>query len=210
MNYTDPLAQYMPTPQDVLPIMECVVPHLTKALRLGIGHADDLQPDPKTRDSWYWSHSARWRACGHLLSVGKKEQEGWGFTKGANSGIHLRLADIHTVRVLRSVHDTVPHPGPNRARRLVWMQGSTLPPNDGSLPPLSLLMDWCVEDDEPCIYASLPRQPWKYRGTPQVYWRVPVTGDAGKDLANLEFNPGLLPGDQMVSFKIDPAERSAV
>src|SRR6185437_10686734 len=30
---------------------------------------------------------------------------------------------------------------------------------------------------------------------------------AGKDLANLQFDPGLLPGEQMVSFKVDRAER---
>lgn len=206
MDYTDPLAKYVPTPQDVLPVMECAVPHLTKALRLGIGHADDLQPDPDERDPWYWSHSARWRACKHLLAV--ERPQGWGITKAPNSGIHLQLEDIHAVRVLRSLNDTVPHPGPNHARRMVWMQGA-LPPNDGSLPPLSLLIDWRVKDDEPYIYASLPRKPWSYRAKPLVYWRVPVTGDADKDLANLQFDPGLLPGEQMVSFKVDPAERDA-
>ncbi len=89
---------------------------------------------------------------------------------------------------------------------MVWTQG-TLPPSDGSLPSLSLLMDWRVKDDEPYVYVSLPKRPWRYGASPQVYWRVPITGDAGKDLENLQFDPGLLPGEQMVSFKVDPAER---
>jgi|HubBroStandDraft_1064217.scaffolds.fasta_scaffold07925_5 hypothetical protein len=207
MDSTPPPVEVMPTPQDVLPLAECAVPYLADALRLGIGFADDLQVNAKKRDPWFWSHSARGRACEYLLGLGKVEREGWGITKGPNTGIHLRLDDIHTARVLRSLNDTVPHPGPNHARRMVWMQG-TLPPNDGSLPSLSLLMDWRVKDDEPYIYISLPIRPWRYGATPQVYWRVPVTGDAGRDLANLQFDPGLLPGEQMVSFKVDPAERN--
>jgi hypothetical protein len=197
----------VPTPQDVLPLAECMVPHLAKALRLGIGYADDLQPDTEDRDPWYCSHSARWRARGHLLSV--PERKGWGISKkAANSGIHLNIQGIHKVRVLRSLFDTVPHPGRNHARIMTWMQG-TMPPNDGSLPALSLLADWRVIDDEPVIYVSLPKHGWSYRAKPVLYWRVPVTGDADLDLANLQFDPGLLPGDRLVSIKVDPAERVA-
>ncbi|HUC58058.1 MAG TPA: hypothetical protein VMA95_11705, partial [Streptosporangiaceae bacterium] len=97
MNSTPPSVEIMPTPQDVLPIAECVVPHLAAALRLGIGFADDLQVNARKRDPWFWSHSARWRACEHLLGLGKSEREGWGITKGPNTGIHLRLDDIHAV-----------------------------------------------------------------------------------------------------------------
>lgn len=189
--------------------MECVVPHLVAALRTAIGFADDVQPDPGARDPWFWSHCARWRACEHLHAVPKNEHHGWTFTRAPNSGIHIGLAGIHTLRVLRSLGDTVPHPGRNRTRRQVWMQSAMLPPSDGSLAPMSMLADWRVKDDEPHIYASLPKRPWRYKAQPEVYWRVPVTGDADLDLANLQFDPGLLPGEQMVSFKVDPAERDA-
>jgi len=199
----------MPTPHDVLPLAECTIPHLAKGLRLGIGFADELQPRTDDRDSWFWSHSARWRTRGHLLSVPKRE--GWGINpKAPNSGIHLRLQDIHTVRVLRSLSETVPHPGRNRARCDAWMQG-TMPPNDGTLPALSLLIDWRVRDDEPdepLIYLSLPKRPWRYGAKPELHWRVPITGDADQDLANLRFEPGMFPGDVMVTIKVDPSERN--
>jgi hypothetical protein len=185
----------------VLPVIECTVPDLTKGLRLGIGYADGQQPDLDDRDPWFWSHSARWRARRHLLGV--KETDGWAITRRVpNSGIHLCIKDIHTVRILRSLGGTVPHPGRNRARRDDWIQG-TLKPSDGGLPPLSLLMDWQVHDDEPLVYLSLPKRPWSYGSDPELHWRVPVTGDADEDLNNLRFDPGLLPGDVMV----DPAER---
>lgn len=193
----------VPGPADVLPMVECAVPSLVKALRLGIGYADEQQPDPDDRDPWFWSHGARWRARRHLLSVAAK---GWSISSGVpNSGIHLCVDKVHGLRVLRSLGDTVPHPGGNRARRDAWIQ-DTLPPRDGSLRPLSLLADWRVHDDEPLIYLSLPKRPWTYGSDPELYWRVPVTGDASQDLANLTFDPGLLPGDVMVTVKVDPAE----
>lgn len=196
----------VPAPGDVLPLVECAVPSLVKALRLGIGYADEQQPDPDDRDPWFWSHGARWRARRHLLSVAP---EGWSINPDVpNSGIHLCVDSVHDLRVLRSLGDTVPHPGPNRARRYAWIQ-DTLPPRDGSLRPLSLLADWRVRDDDPLIYLSLPKQPWKYGCDPELYWRVPVTGDASQDLANLRFDPGLLPGDVMVTVKLDPAESDA-
>jgi hypothetical protein len=192
-----------PTPKDVLPLIECTVVPLAKALRLGIGYADGLQPDPDNRDWWFWSHSARWRARGHLASAKK---EGWDLApRVPNSGIHLSVPELHTIRVLRSLADSVPHPGRNRARREAWIQ-DTLAPNDGGLPPLSLLADWQVHNDEPVVYLSLPKRPWKYGENPDLYWRVPVTGDTDEDLANLTFNPGLLPGDVVVTIKVDPAE----
>jgi hypothetical protein len=194
----------IPSPADVLPLMECTVPALMKGLRLGIGYADEQQPDLAVRDPWFWSHSARWKARCHLLGV---QSEGWTIKRNVpNSGIHLGIKNVHTVRVLRSLDGTVPHPGRNRARRDDWVQG-TLRPNDGGLPPLSLLMDWRVHDDEPLVYVSLPKRAWSYGSDPDLYWRVPVTGDADQDLANLRFDPGLLDGDVMVTIKVDPAER---
>jgi hypothetical protein len=197
----------VPTPAEVLPLAECAVPDLMRGLRLGIGFADDLQPDPDSRDWWYWSHSARWRARGHLLAV--DEQDGWGITPDVpNSGIHLRLRDLHDVRVLRSLGSTVPHPGRNRERRRAYQQSQpTLRQNDGSILALSLLMDWEVKDDDPVVHVSLPKRPWEYNCKPDLYWRVPVTGDAEGDLSKLSFDPGLLPGDVEVTIKIDPSER---
>lgn len=194
----------VPAPTDVLPEVECVVPYLAKALRLGIGYADEQQPDPDDRDLWFWSHGARWQARRHLLSV--PSRKGWGINPEVpNSGIHLRIADIHDIRVLRSLAGTVPHPGQNRARRKAWVQ-DTIPPRDGGLRPLSLLIDWQVHNDEPLVYLSLPKRPWRYGADPEVHWRIPVTGDTDKDLNNLSFDPGLLPGDVTVTIKVDPAE----
>jgi hypothetical protein len=196
----------VPGPADVLPVVECAIPPLFKALRLGIGYADEQQPDLDDRDPWFWSHSARWRARGHLRSV---VAQGWRMNPDVpNSGIHLCIDKIHDLRILRSLGDTAPHPGRNRARREAWIQ-DTLPPQDGSLRPLSLLADWRVHDDEPLIYVSLPKRPWAYGSDPELYWRVPVTGDASQDLANLRFDPGLLPGDVIVTVKVDPAESEA-
>jgi hypothetical protein len=192
------------SPTDALPLFEPAVCHLTKALRLGIGFADDLQPDPENRDQWFWSHSARWKARNHLVSIASPQ--GWGITPDVpNSAIHMRLLDIHTVRVLRALGETAPHPGQNRARRRDWFQ-PTIRPNDDSVPPLSLLVDWQVRNDEPIINLSLPKRPWQYGDPPELYWRVPVTGDTDEDLAKLTFEPGLLPGDVMVTIKVDPAE----
>jgi len=194
----------MPTPAEVLPVIECAVPDLMKALRLGIGYAEEQQPDPDGRDPWFWSHSARWKARRYLLGVEKPD--GWRIKRNVpNSGIHLSIKGIHGIRVLRSLGGMVPHPGRNRVRRKDWVQG-VLRPNDGTLPPLSLLMDWEVHEDEPRVYLSLPKNPWNYGSDPDLYWRVPVTGDADEDLARLRFDPGLLPGDVMVTIKVDPAE----
>jgi hypothetical protein len=196
----------IPTPRDVLPLIECTVSHLGKGLRLGIGFADGLQSDLDDRDPWFWSHSARWRTRGYLLSAKK---DGWGINPSVpNSGIHLWVQGLHTVRVLRSLGGTVPHPGRNHARREAWIQDA-IPPNDGGLPPLSLLADWQVHNDEPVVYFSLPKRPWKYGESPELYWRVPVTGDTDQDIENLRFDPGLLPGDVMVTIKVDPAEEGA-
>jgi hypothetical protein len=194
----------IPTPADVLPLAEETVPPLQKALSLGIALADELQSDRQTRDPWYWSHTARWVARNHLRSV---QSSAWKLLSGVpNSGIHLRIGTVHHVRVLRSLGGTVPHPGRNRARRADWIQDSLLLDEDNQLPALSLLYDWQVLHDEPSIYLSLPKRPWSYREQPELHWRVPVTGDADQDLANLSFDPGLLPGDVVVTVKIDPAD----
>lgn len=196
----------IPTPEQVLPLVECAVPSLRKALRIGGSFADEIQPDADERDGHYWSHSARWRARKHLAAVPK---DGWYLTPNVpNSGIHLRIGDLHRVRVLRSLGGTVPHPGSNRARRADWVQNALDLAGDG-LPALSLLADWQIFEDEPVIHCSLPRRPWSYTADPEVYWRVPITGDADSDLARLRFDPGLLPGDVFVTVKIDPAEASA-
>lgn len=195
---------------DVLPLIESTVPHLTKSLRLGIAYADEQQPDPSDRDPWFWSHSARFRARRHLLGV--EQSDGWTLKrKVPNSGIHLRVQGVHAVRVLRSLDSTVPHPGRNRRRRKAWNQGvqGTLMEHDDGLPPLSLLMDWQVHDEEPVIHVSLPKRPWSYRENPDLHWRVPVTGDSDQDLSKLHFDPGLIPGDVMVTIKVDPAEKDA-
>jgi hypothetical protein len=203
------LISVIPTPEEVLPLMEDCIPHLIKALSLGMGLADDLQPDPQHRDPWFWSHTARWRAKKHLIGVTAHIPDSWSIAPGvANSGIHLSIAAVHHVRVLRSLGGTAPHPGRNRARRAAWIQ-DTLRFDDGGLPALSLLADWQDSNDEPVIHLSLPKRPWTYGSPPELHWRIPVTGDTGHDLNNLRFNPDSPNDDVLVTFRVDPAEARA-
>jgi hypothetical protein len=196
----------IPTPEQVVPLLVPAIPDLRNALRRGIDFADDLQPDPTRRDPWFWSHSARWKACSILNGV---EHEGWAVTPDVpNCGIHLRLGDLHVARVLRSLAGTTPHPGSNRRRVAAWqgVQGQLPLAENGTLPPLSLVVDWHeAEDGEPAIHVGLPAGSWTYGTNPRLHWRVLVPED-GLDLSSLRFDPGPDVGDTLVTLAIDPAE----
>ncbi len=196
-----------PTPQHVLPLVEPVAAPVLRALRLGAGYADDLQPDTDGRDRWFWSHCARFRARQVLAAADKA---GWVLVDDVpNSGIHLRVRDLHRVRVLRSLEGTTPHPGRNKARLDYYHQEALLLANDNSLPPLSLIMDWRMVEDEPSIHIGLPKGRWDYGSAAKLYWRVPVTGDPNEDLKNARFDPGVSPGDVTVTLLVDESEEGA-
>lgn len=198
----------VPTPEQVVPLLLPALADLREALQAGIDHADDLQPEQASRDPWYWSHSARWKACGTLRSA---TSDGWTLLPEVpNCGIHLRLDDLHVVRVLRSLGGTTPHPGSNRRRAQAWtgvqvLQGQFLLASAGSLPPLSLVVDWQEVDGEPELHVGLPAGPWRYGSVPRLYWRVPLP-QAGIDLDTLVFDPGPDTGEPLVTLRVDPAE----
>lgn len=198
----------IPTPEHVLPIIECAVPSLVAALRQGAEYADDLQPDPVTRESVFWSHSARFRARGRLLSA---ERVGWGMSpRIANMGIHLHFEGLHTARVLRSLHGSSPHAGSNRARQTAWTLEDARPFLPlGSLVsgPLTLILDWTRDEDDGIVLnAGLPRRAGSYPNGANLHWRVRVTGDADSDLANTEFDGNDPDGSARV-IRIDPNEK---
>jgi len=195
----------IPTPADVLPVIERVVPDLAAALALGSDYADEQQPDPYDRDRWYWSHTARWRARNNLVAVSDKD--GWTVDPSApNSAIHLCAASVHPIRVLKTMNDTTPHAGRNKARQLAWSQSPLLVASAASGQPFSLVADWHKGKDGPVVHIGLPKAPGNYVGGADLYWRVEVTGDAGYDLGNLEFDPGNPPDDLIVTLKVDPSE----
>lgn len=173
-----------------------------------MGYADNLQPDPNDRDTWFWSDSARFRTGVQLDAA---EKDGWAIVAGVpNYGIHLRVADLHIGRVVRTLHGSTPHPGRNPARRKAWTNFDTQPPVQGqlpldgqsSLPPLSAILDWHEHDGEPEIHIGLPIGPWKYQKSPRLHWRVPFPQD-GAALDTLRFEPGPDEGDSFI--EIDPA-----
>lgn len=195
----------IPTPLEVLPIIEPAVPALAAALTIGAEYADVLQPDPLRRDSHYWSHSARFRARNHLVSI--PDKIGWTVNaKAPNSGIHICVDAIHTVRVLKTLNDSTPHAGRNQTRQLAWAQSPLLLGTTASGEPFSLLADWHVGAEGPVINIGFPKAPGNYVGGADLYWRVEVTGDPDADLANLSFDPDKPIDGLSVRLKIDPSE----
>jgi len=197
----------IPTPRDVVPLLENVISPLYEAFREGIAWADSLQP-AEDRDPFFWSHSARFRARNRLRDADATD---WVLVPKVNNfGIHLLVADLHLIRVLRSLEGSTPPPGPNRRRRNAWqqlpaIQGQLALGSDGDLPPLSLVADWQTGLDEPIIHLGLPQEPFGFRQNARLHWRVPLPSD-GLDLASLAFEPGPDPGTAPVTLKVDPAE----
>lgn len=197
----------VPTPAQILPIVEGALSPLRDALRRGIEYADDLQPDPLARDPFFWSHSARFKAGRDLM--GKPPGDNWRLRpRVPNSGIHLQFDGIHLMRVLRSLRGTTPHPGPNARRQQAWT--FLEPALSGPYGPvaLELIADWQVADGEPVLHLGLPASPWRYGEPVKLHWRVPFPGDGeAEDWTRLTFNPG---GDDsgydLVALQIDPAE----
>jgi hypothetical protein len=181
---------------------------LYEALRFGSSYADGLQPEVENQH--FWSHSARFAAWKKLRQV---EATNWKLRDGVpNCGIHLTLNGLHNLRVVRSLGNTVPHPGRNNARRAAWQgineQLSFNLKDDGGnpIPYLSLIADWSLDEDrEPVIYLSLPIGPWHFGQNPRCHWRVPLRSEGSTALEDMSF-PGSDDGDPMVAIDIDPAE----
>jgi hypothetical protein len=199
------------SPDQVLSMLNDVPDALYEALRVGTSYADGLQPDIENQH--FWSHSARFGAWRNLCEV---TAESWSLRESVpNCGIHLTIAGLHSLRVVRSLSNNVPPPGRNRARRAAWtgineQLSFELPSGTQgtSAPLLSLLADWNLDEDrEPVIFLSLPIQAWNYGNNPRCHWRVPLRSEGSLALEDLAF-PGGDDGDPMISINIDPAEWS--
>ena len=174
-----------------------------RALRDGIEKADELQPDSRSRDNYFWSHCARYYS---RASLAMEKDPSWTLIGDvANTGIHIILNSVHRIRVLRSLNDQPPPAGGSRARREAWAQPSAQsaffhtatnellvdPPPD-TLPAMNLLLDWREESAEPIVYVSLPIGPWGFNERVRVHWREPLM-DLEDDLGDLAFDPPRAP-----------------
>lgn len=192
----------IPTPDDVVPLLEPCVPLLHDALCTGIEFAHEAQADELDRDPYFWAHCARYKARRHLNAM---DRDGWSLAPNVpNSGIHLRIEGIHIARVLRSLGGSAPHPGPNRARQLAWRFDNRMWLGNPPLPPLNLIIDWTHSADEPILHVGLPVAPWPYGQKPLLHWRVLLHG--GDSLGGWRFEPEGDPGDAPVRLRLDPAE----
>lgn len=197
----------IPEPADVLPLLDAWVDPLHDALREGIDYADGLQPDENGRDPWHWSHCARFGARQGLIARSAPITH-----RASNTAIHLRLeGGLHKARVLRTLRGTAPHPSRNKMSQAAWvgvsLQGQlAFPGSGGELPPLSLLLDWQVDqDDEPLVHCSLPIGPWRIVQKPSLHWRVPLRrGASSSGYDDLRFDPGDDGG--LPQIVVDPTE----
>ena len=211
----------IPTPDQVLPLLAPLGRSVPRALRDGIEKADELQPDSRSRDNYFWSHCARYYS---RASLAMEKDPSWTLIGDvANTGIHIILNSVHRIRVLRSLNDQPPPAGGSRARREAWAQPSAQsalfhtatnellvdPPPD-TLPAMNLLLDWREESAEPIVYVSLPIGPWGFNERIRVHWREPLM-DLEDDLGDLAFDPPRVPDteDFGVFVSVDPAERDA-
>ena len=199
------------TPSVVLPLLDDAPDTIYEALRLGIGYADNLQPEVESQH--FWSHSARFGAWRELR---RATADKWSLNdRVPNCGIHLTIGGLHTLRVVRSLGNTVPPPGRNASRRVAWkgineqLSFGLQDTGEFVIPPLSLLADWRLDEDrEPVVHVSLPIGPWLYGQNPRCHWRVPLPSTNSMSLDELSFQ-GSDGGDPMVAIEIDPAEWAA-
>ncbi len=184
---------------------------VSEALLAAIDYANELQPEHDNRDPYFWSHSARYAARKALAKASDRNAD-WRLVAGVpNSGIHLCLNDLHVVRVLRSVWNTTPSPGRNKARRDAWQQHRQLQFSfkDGNreFPPTDLILDWTTDDlDNLVMHLGMPQGVWEHGSNPILAWRVPLP--SADSLEELSFEGGE-DTDVPVSLRIDEAEMEA-
>lgn len=186
------------TPSQGADLVRDCLPTIRAALEDGIDFANHLQPEGRIRDQYYWSHSARFQARQVLLG---ESGANWSVVEGVpNSGIHLSIRGLTTVRVLRSVGRTTPPPGANRQRRLAWSQLS-LPSVEQ---PDTLIIDWYTDSEDILVMGlGLPQGIWQYRSPPQLAWRLQLPSHG--DLSDLAFVPDQ-EADELVRIRVHETE----
>ena len=199
-----------PSPSEVVPLLDASLPEIRQALLDGIDFANDIQPEPESRDRWFWAHSARYRAR-RVLEASSAGAQNWELIDGVpNSGIHVCLGGIHVVRVLRSVEGTTPAPGHTRRRREAWQQLPLQFPIDvetEGLPRLDLVLDWTTDDaDALTMHLGMPLGVWPYGNPPILEWRVLLPST--DDLEGLTFEG--TDDDVPVLLRVDDTEAEAL
>jgi hypothetical protein len=201
----------IPTAAQAVPLLSNFGPHAWRAIRAGIAQADTQQPERDERDNYYWSHTARFYNKSALrIEHAKDRNADWKLVEDVpNTGIHVLLADVHYVRVLKSLNGTAPNPGRNRQRRNAWVgvqppeQGRLLLTRDCTLttddsdafPALNVIVDWHLDEHaEPVVHVGIPAGPWDYAGdlatyaaSVRMHWRVPLPGSEA-EYENLRFS----------------------
>ena len=197
-------------PSEIVPRLSACVPALSEALRCGIDAANEGQPDPGDRDAWYWSHTVRYTARRKLEQVADPSDDWQLIGEIPNSGIHLRIAELHVVRVLRSASGTTPAPGHSRRRREAWQQVQQLqfPFGEERIPPVNLVLDWTTDEaDAVVMHLGMPVGVWEHGKHPVLAWRVLIASDDG--LEELSFT-GADEIDVPVRLRIADAELEAM
>ena len=201
--------KFTPRPAEVIPLFDECLPPVQDAVLAGIEYADSEQPDPKSRDRWFWAHCARYIAR-RELEIAAPGARTWSLESGVpNSGIHICIAGIHNVRVLRATAGVTPAPGHTILQQDFWRQLRFLLSKNGpsgSLPPLNLIMDWSTDEDGDLVMnLGLPLRTWKYRQKERVAWHYRLPSDGR--VADLTFDDDDLGGPSILS--IDDTEAGA-
>lgn len=167
---------------------ESILAHLREPLTAihhsmddGVSFADGTL-DGQPWNPHVWATLVRYRALNLLHQVDK---DGWGVSRALpNCGIAVTVGPL-SGRLLKSQAGGPPSPGRNLARLRYWSQYHQLALNldspDASIDPVvgaNLIIDWDVTDDREVILAlSKPIGTWKYKGKPELEWRLPVMAD---------------------------------
>lgn len=184
-----------------------VTADLYSCLTQGIEYANDQQPDRDRRDPWFWADCCRYRTRETMRAL---SGERWTLKPSVpNYGVHVRVEELHMVRVVRSLDGYAPHAGRNPKRRKAWkqeVQGQLALDDRRALPPLSVIIDWHESEDErPVLHAGIPLSAGKMGTAPTMMWRVPLD-DPGDEIGYLRFDPGPDDDTPLVTLHIDEAD----
>jgi hypothetical protein len=110
------------------------------------------------------------------LVAAAADAQGWHLASLANGGIQVVRQDW-TMRVFKAIGTNPPAPGHSIARREYWRQ-FYMPSlfnvgSDGG----NLILYWMFGRNGLLLGLCKPRGIWKYRGSPRLAWRQPITYD---------------------------------
>jgi hypothetical protein len=164
-------------PEAILTQLHEPIRALQHSMDDGVSFADGVM-DEQPWNPHVWATLVRYRALNLLVAA---EKDGWWLgSKLPNCGIAIQSGQL-TGRLLKSQGGGPPAPGRNVARRRYWSQyrqlGLPLETNEPIDPSAgaNLIFDWDVTEDREVLLAlSKPVGLWKYRGEPELEWRLPI------------------------------------